>query len=209
MLRDIRTNYQQFKLEEDQLTEHPMELFRQWMNEAIQNKVEEPTAMTLSTCTDNEPDSRIVLLKGLAENGFIFYTNYNSKKGKQLQQNPQAALNFFWPPLERQVRVKGVISKLNKEESEAYFQSRPRDSQLGAWASPQSTEIGSRKELEDEYTRLSEQFKDEEIKMPEHWGGYLVSPTEIEFWQGRPNRLHDRFRYFLIDDKWQIKRLAP
>ncbi|WP_423127754.1 pyridoxamine 5'-phosphate oxidase [Gaoshiqia sp. Z1-71] len=209
MLRDIRTNYRQFKLDEKDLTKHPFQLFQQWLNEAIGQKLDEPTAMTLSTSVDNQPDSRIVLLKELNQNGFVFFTNYNSEKGRQLDHNQQVALNFFWAKLERQVRVKGAIHKLSEDLSAAYFRSRPRESQLGAWASDQSAEISNRQELEEKFSFFSEKFKDQEIEKPDYWGGYLVLPAEIEFWQGRPNRLHDRFRYYLTNGLWKVKRLSP
>lgn len=209
MLRDIRKNYQRSVLEADQLTLEPMELFQVWLNEAIQNNEEEPTAMTLSSCQNGQPDSRIVLLKEVKSTGFVFFSNYLSTKGKQLSDNNFAALNFFWPKAERQVRVRGVVEKLGESDSTNYFLSRPRDSQIGAWASPQSREISSREELENNFQYYNDLFKEKDINKPTNWGGYLVKPTEIEFWQGRPNRLHDRFRYYLIDNQWITKRLAP
>ena len=209
MLRDIRKNYQQDTLTPEQLTKHPVDLFQQWLNDAIVGKEDEPTAMTLSTCIKGQPDSRIVLLKELRHSGFIFYTNYMSIKGKQLSGNNMVALNFFWSKLERQVRIKGCVEKLADQASADYFKSRPRDSQIGAWASPQSREISSRSELDQNFSYFNELFKDQEIVKPANWGGYLVKPSEIEFWQGRPNRLHDRFRYFNEAENWKIKRLAP
>ncbi|MFV0376640.1 MAG: pyridoxamine 5'-phosphate oxidase [Mangrovibacterium sp.] len=209
MLRDIRKNYQNFVLEEQHLTSSPMELFARWLKNAIENSEEEPTAMTLSTCIKGQPDSRIVLLKEVDDFSFVFFSNYLSIKGKQLAENNLVALNFFWPKTERQVRVWGAAERLNEQQSALYFQSRPRDSQIGAWASPQSREISTREELDQNFTYYSELFKDKSISKPTNWGGYAVKPTEIEFWQGRPNRLHDRFRYYFRENCWQVKRLAP
>jgi pyridoxamine 5'-phosphate oxidase len=209
MLRDIRKNYQQFQLDEKDLTPHPFDLFQIWLKDAIKIKEDDPTAMTLSTCADGYPDSRVVLLKELNRKGFIFFTNYNSAKGRQIEKNSSVALNFFWPKPERQVRVKGMIEKLDHDQSVDYFHSRPRNSQLGAWASEQSSEIRDREVLESRFRYYEKLFEGQEIKKPEHWGGYLVMPTQIEFWQGRANRLHDRFRYVLENDKWMINRLAP
>lgn len=209
MLRDIRKNYQQFELSERDLTGQPFDLFRRWLDDAIRLKVDEPTAMVLSTSVDGQPDSRVVLLKELSIEGFVFFTNFSSSKGIQLEKNDRAALNFFWPVLERQVRVKGRVEKLQEQQVIDYFASRPRDSQLGAWASEQSSELQSREELEERFHRFAEQYSDRTINKPPHWGGYVVAPFEIEFWQGRPNRLHDRFRYFRTETGWQVKRLAP
>ncbi|WP_372772468.1 pyridoxamine 5'-phosphate oxidase [Mangrovibacterium sp.] len=210
MLRDIRKNYQKSELIEAKLPGEPIEFFQRWLNEAIQHEEEEPTAMTLSTAVNGEPDSRIVLLKGIDESGFVFFTNYLSTKGKQLNENGNVALNFFWPKLERQVRVKGFARKMDDDQSSDYFKSRPRDSQIGAWASPQSREISSREELDNNFEYYVKHFKKREINKPSNWGGYLVKAVEVEFWQGRPNRLHDRFRYFLnTENAWEIKRLAP
>lgn len=209
MLRDIRKNYQQCRLDEKDLTPHPYDLFQVWLTDAIKSKQDEPTAMTLATCADGHPDTRIVLLKELSREGFIFFTNYNSTKGRQIEKNKYVALNFLWTKLERQVRVKGIIQKLGIDQSTDYFHSRPRDSQLGAWASEQSSEIGNRDELESRFRHFQELFEGKEIGKPNHWGGYLVVPNEIEFWQGRQNRLHDRFRYLLENDRWIVKRLAP
>jgi pyridoxamine 5'-phosphate oxidase len=209
MLRDIRKNYEQFQLDEKDLTSHPFDLFQIWLSHAIENKQDEPTAMTLSTCADGYPDSRVVLLKELNKSGFIFFSNYNSAKGWQIERNKYVALNFFWAKPERQVRVKGAIEKLDTDLSTGYFHSRPRDSQLGAWASEQSSKIKDREELESRFSYYRKFFEGQEIKKPDHWGGYLVIPAQIEFWQGRANRLHDRIRYVLEGNKWLISRLAP
>ncbi|PTN09224.1 pyridoxamine 5'-phosphate oxidase [Mangrovibacterium marinum] len=208
MLRDIRKNYRHDFLDESKLTGHPLQLFQRWLDEAIQHE-EEPTAMTLSTVVDGQPDSRIVLLKQADEAGLVFFTNYHSHKGAQLEQNNQVAVNFFWPRLERQVRVKGRVEKLPDSRSAEYFKSRPRDSQLGAWASPQSREISSREELDERFAQFDKHFENLEIEKPPHWGGYLVKPAVVEFWQGRPNRLHDRFCYKLEAKQWTVQRLAP
>ncbi|MEL7587672.1 MAG: pyridoxamine 5'-phosphate oxidase [Prolixibacteraceae bacterium] len=209
MLKDIRRDYQQFRLDENGLSEHPYDLFRIWMKAAIDSKADEPTAMTLATCEDGIPDTRVVLLKELDAAGFIFFTNYASAKGRQIESNSHVALNFFWSKLERQVRVKGVVEKLKTERSVEYFRSRPRESQLGAWASDQSSEIAGREILESRFKHFEDMYQGKEVRKPDHWGGYLVAATEIEFWQGRPNRLHDRFRYKLEGSGWSVRRLAP
>jgi pyridoxamine 5'-phosphate oxidase len=210
MLRDIRNNYQKYKLEESTIPATPIHLFKLWLDEAIHNKVNEPTAMVLATTVNNEPDTRIVLLKEVSNNQFLFYTNYNSTKAKQIAENNQVAINFFWAELERQVRIKGIISKADDSLSEDYFNSRPRDSQLGAWTSAQSEVIKNRGELEQKFRDTTAQFEGLSIPKPTNWGGYQVNPTEIEFWQGRPGRLHDRIRYYKIDtNRWEYKRLSP
>lgn len=210
MLRDIRNNYQKHKLEEDSIPENPIALFNLWLNEAIHEQINEPTAMVLATSANGIPDTRIVLLKEIEGNNFLFYTNYNSAKAQQIAANPQVALNFFWPELERQVRVKGVISKVNDSLSEDYFNTRPRESQLGAWSSAQSEVLSSREELELKFHETTARYKNRPIPKPPHWGGYQVQPNEIEFWQGRPGRLHDRIRFYsIVKDEWQFKRLSP
>jgi pyridoxamine 5'-phosphate oxidase len=209
MLRDIRKDYQQFQLDEKDLTSHPFDLFQVWLNDAIESKEDEPTAMTLSTSVDGYPDSRIVLLKELNKRGFVFFTNYHSAKGSQIERNRSVALNFFWPKSGRQVRVRGVIEKLDNKQSINYFHSRPRNSQLGAWASEQSSQISNREVLESRFRYYEKLFEEQEIRKPDYWGGYLVIPTQIEFWQGRANRLHDRFLYSLENAIWLINRLAP
>lgn len=208
---DIRSDYKKHKLDEKHVLNNPIKQFKKWFEEALASIVMEPTAMNLATVSkNNTPASRIVLLKDIEKEGFVFYTNYQSNKGKELEDNPQAALTFFWPELERQVRIQGVVEKVSKEKSETYFKSRPRASQIGAWASPQSAVIADRKILEDREKQLNERFdKDEQLPKPEQWGGYMVKPLSIEFWQGRPSRLHDRLIYTLEGENWKISRLAP
>lgn len=210
MLRDIRTNYQKFELTEEKISKSPLDQMNIWLNEAISGKVKEPSAMVLSTIDlDGNPESRIVLLKELTTDGLIFYTNYHSKKGQQIDANSHVAANFFWPELERQVRIKGTVLKISEEISEEYFQSRPIESQLGAWASPQSRVIGNRRILDENFIHYQRYFQNHEMKKPPHWGGYLIRPEYFEFWQGRSNRLHDRIEFIPSDNKWIIQRLAP
>lgn len=210
-IASIRTDYTLGALSEESIAGNPIEQFRSWFQEAINKQVTEPNAMTLSTVSNEGlPAGRIVLLKDVDARGFSFYTNYSSDKGHELETNPNAALLFFWPELQRQVRITGKVEKLPKEVSDEYFQSRPRGSQLGALASPQSKEIVSRDELETALNTLEEQYATEDrIPKPEHWGGYVVVPSRIEFWQGRSNRLHDRLCFKLENDRWDLVRLAP
>jgi pyridoxamine 5'-phosphate oxidase len=210
-LSEIRKEYAQAQLEEHSVAINPIDQFHQWMQEAIAANVPEPTAMNLSTVTaEGRPRSRIVLLKGLEDGLFQFYTNYQSQKGKELDAKGACALTFFWPALERQIRIEGVAERISPEASEKYFQSRPRESQIGAWASPQSAVIGSRGLLEKRVQEITGRFKDvAALPKPHQWGGYGVTPHEIEFWQGRPSRLHDRLVYVRVDSHWEIRRLAP
>lgn len=209
-IADIRKDYQLKSLSEHEVDENPFTQFSVWWNEAVQSEIDEVNAMALSTVTDTgRPSSRIVLLKGYNEQGFVFFTNYSSNKGQQLSQNHFASLLFFWKELERQVRIEGVVSKVSEEESDAYFSSRPVGSRLGAWASPQSQKIAGREVLNKELIKFTEQFDQENIPRPTHWGGYRVNPTSIEFWQGRSNRLHDRILYEQVNNKWLVSRLAP
>ncbi len=210
-LSHIRTDYKKLQLDEKMMEKNPFLQFEKWMNEAISGNVIEPNAMTVSTVDANgKPSSRIVLLRGLTEKGFVFFTNYESKKGTDLLHNPFVALNFFWPALERQVRVEGKVSKISYEESLAYFQSRPKESQISAWASPQSNEIENREILEEKVKALEKQYSEEALlPKPDFWGGYLITPSYFEFWQGRANRLHDRLVFELLENKWAIKRIAP
>ena len=210
-IADLRQNYTLAGLSEADLVFDPIAQFNIWFQQALDGDLIEPNAMTLATATsDGKPSARIVLLKGVDPRGFVFYTNYESQKGQELIANPYAALVFHWDKLERQVRIEGRVTKLAKEESEAYFHSRPKASQLGAWASAQSRAIANREVLEQKLADLQTQYQDETIPIPEHWGGFRVIPSRVEFWQGRPSRLHDRLVYNLQDDgSWQIKRLSP
>lgn len=210
MLRDIRNNYQKDELSESSIDENPLNQFKHWLDDALKENVKEPTAMVLSTLDANgNPDSRIVLLKEILPEGLVFFTNYNSRKGQQILANNYVSALFFWAETERQVRIKGIAEKIPEQDSENYFLSRPLDSQLGAWASPQSQIIESREVLDDNYSRFQEYFRENRIKKPPHWGGFLIRPVCIEFWQGRPNRLHDRLEYVLSGNSWHIHRLAP
>src|SRR5450755_2705469 len=207
----LRQDYVAQGLRRADLEPDPIKQFSKWFGEAAAAEIRDVNAMCLSTATcDGIPSSRIVLLKAISERGFVFYTNYSSAKAKELEQNPRAALNFFWVQLERQIRINGTVEKTSREESEKYFQSRPPGSQLGAWASHQSEVIPNREALEKKLADVTERFGSGEIPLPEDWGGYRVVPETIEFWQGRTNRLHDRFRYSRErDGSWIIERLAP
>ncbi|TAE55331.1 MAG: pyridoxamine 5'-phosphate oxidase [Bacteroidetes bacterium] len=207
----IRKDYLLKRLDEHETQADPILQFEQWFQEAIRAEVPEPNAMSLSTVEQGRPSSRIVLLKGFDSQGFVFYTNYLSRKGGEIASNPFVALNFFWPDLERQVRIEGLAGKTSAAESDAYYQSRDRGSRIGAWASPQSRVIPAREFLEARVAEVSSQFEGQElIPRPEHWGGYRVVPDYLEFWQGRKSRLHDRLTYRLSENGvWQRERLAP
>ena len=208
---EIRKEYTQKALVESGIEADPVRQFNIWWQDALEAKIIEVNAMTLATASaDGMPSARTVLMKGFSEKGFTFFTNYNSFKGQQLSENPKAALLFFWEELERQVRITGIVGKISSEESNAYFQSRPRPSQVGAVVSPQSQVIESRQWLDEKYKDVLKQFENANVQRPAHWGGYIVRPVIIEFWQGRPGRLHDRIQYSLLaDGKWKIERLAP
>ncbi len=210
-LEDLRTEYKKASLLERDVRPNPFDQFRIWFDEAIKAGVPEPNAMGAATVgADGQPTNRIVLLKGLDDASFVFYTNYESEKGQHLAQNPRIGLNFFWMELERQVRIDGTVSKVDRETSRIYFQSRPRLSQIGAWASKQSTFVKDREYLEEEMARLDVQYKDvDPIPVPDDWGGYRVDPHYIEFWQGRRSRLHDRIAYVKQGDVWTIQRKSP
>ncbi len=209
-LHDLRQEYRTAQLTENDVDDDPILQFGKWFTAAVAAKLYEPNVMTLATADRyGKPSARIVLLKGFDENGFVFYTNYESKKGQDLQENPQAALVFFWPELERQVRIEGLVSKVDPETSASYFHSRPAGSQIGALASPQSKVLDSRESLEKKAVALTQLYEGKEIPCPTHWGGYLIEPTHLEFWQGRASRLHDRIVYDLVDGSWIINRLAP
>lgn len=211
-IQQLRREYAQASLDERDVAENPFEQFQKWFEEALNSNVLEPNAMTLATSdAAGNPSARIVLLKGLTDDGFVFFTNYRSRKGEELAQNSRACLLFFWKELERQVRIEGAASKISEAVSTEYFQSRPKASQIGASVSPQSQIIESRELLEQKYQEIAEKYKDSDVlPRPAHWGGYAVKPEKIEFWQGRPSRLHDRILYSLTDSKiWKIERLAP
>ena len=210
-IADIRKDYFHKSLDETEVESNPIKQFDCWWKEALEANINEVNAMTVATSSAaGMPSARIMLLKGFSEKGFVFFTNYNSFKGQQLTENPRVCLVFFWKELERQVRITGIIEKTSDAESDAYFQSRPKASQVGAITSPQSQVIESRQWLDDRYKKLTEQSEKIAIQRPVHWGGYLVKPVIIEFWQGRTGRLHDRIQYSLLDDgSWKIERLAP
>jgi pyridoxamine 5'-phosphate oxidase len=207
----LRRDYALMSLSEGDVDADPIVQFTRWFEQALAGEITEPNAMTVATATrDGVPSARMVLLKGFDERGFVFYTNYESQKGRELAENPVAALVFHWVELHRQVRVAGVVERVSAEESDAYFQSRPRGSRLGAWVSHQSAVLTGREELEVRLAALVAQYGEGEIPLPPYWGGYRVIPASVEFWQGRPSRLHDRLRYSRQpDDSWRIERLSP
>jgi pyridoxamine 5'-phosphate oxidase len=210
-IADIRKDYQLQSLLEKDIEKNPINQFSTWWNQAIESQIDEVNAMTLATVDANhKPSARIVLLKEFDENGFVFFTNYNSKKGLDMLSNKNVALVFFWKELERQVRIEGKVEKVSGDISDTYFNSRPEMSRIGAWASPQSTVIPSRETLETNFQQYQTEFEKKEINRPQHWGGYIVKPELIEFWQGRSSRLHDRIVYGKDgDNEWKINRLAP
>ncbi len=206
----MRADYTFAGLREADLEPDPHAMFLRWFGEAQDAGVVEPNAMVLATVSpDARPSARTVLLKGVSEAGFVFFTNYESRKAHELDAGPHCALLFGWYQLQRQVRVEGTVRRTTREETAAYFASRPRDSQLGAWASPQSSVVGSREELDAMYAAVADRFAGEDVPAPDHWGGYLVMPEAMEFWQGRSGRMHDRLRYRRGGDGWVIERLAP
>jgi len=210
-IADIRKDYQLQTLSEADIATDPIVQFGRWWDDAVKSEIVEVNAMTLATADKNGmPSARIVLLKEYDEKGFVFFTNYNSRKGEELLQNPNACLVFFWKELERQVRIVGSTQKISMEESIAYFNKRPDGSKIGAWASPQSLAVAGKVWLKETFDYYRERFKHGEIPKPPHWGGYRVKPIKIEFWQGRPSRMHDRMQYTLqTDGSWTIERLAP
>ena len=207
----LRREYTDAGLDEQDVDANPFKQFEKWFHEAIDAKLDLPDAMTLATATsEGIPSARIVLLRGHDERGFVFYTDYESQKGEELAENPNAALVFYWRELDRQVRITGQVSKVSRENSNNYFQSRPVDSRLAALASKQSAIIPDRAVLEEQFKQLAAQYQDKEIPLPSDWGGYRLSPNMIEFWSGRPSRLHDRLRYTQQpDDSWRIERISP
>lgn len=210
-LASLRKEYTKAALDGKSVLPDPVSQFNKWFDEAVNAQIPEPNAMNLATVNEmGRPASRMVLLKGVENNKFVFYTNYQSRKGKELDTNPACSLTFFWPELERQVRIEGVASRIDEKRSESYFQTRPRTSQIGAWASPQSSFIADRSLLEERAKQLEEKFKGQTVlPKPIQWGGYEIDPLMIEFWQGRPSRLHDRILYTKDDGVWRINRLAP
>lgn len=209
-IADIRKEYMRESLTEGDVELDPFLQFTRWWKEAVGSDITEVNAMTLATCNKQGiPSARTVLLKDYDKDGFVFFTNYQSRKARDIDENPHATLLFFWKELERQVRIEGRIEKVNTAESDQYFHSRPEGSRIGAWASPQSTVISSRDEIEDKVRHYQAKFETEPIPRPPHWGGYRVIPVHIEFWQGRPSRLHDRILYSLEGNNWLISRLAP
>jgi pyridoxamine 5'-phosphate oxidase len=210
-ISSIRREYMRESLSESDVHSDPFRQFDRWWAEALKADIDEVNAMTLSTLsTSGFPGSRIVLLKGYDDHGFVWYTNYESRKGRELTEHPKASLLFFWKELERQIRIEGVCERVSSEESDTYFNARPEGSRIGAWASPQSKTIESREILDRNIAEISERFSDTPIYRPPHWGGYRLKPVMLEFWQGRPSRLHDRIRYDLQDGEgWKLTRLAP
>ena len=207
-IRDLRRDYNRTVLDESVLLDNPLDLFKNWLEEAVDNELKEPNAMALSTVSQNKPKTRIVLLKQVINGNFLFFTNYNSNKGKEIEANPNVCLTFFWEELQRQVRVEGIAKKSDETISNEYFQMRSKDSQIAAWTSPQSEKI-TKEELENNLKFYQEKFKDSSVPRPDHWGAYEITPTSIEFWQGGPNRLHHRFLYEKNKNTWNKKRLGP
>jgi pyridoxamine 5'-phosphate oxidase len=215
-VRDLsaeRVDYAGVELLEATVPNQPVVLFESWLADALlardQGRLAEPTAMVLATCDENRPSARTVLLKSVSAAGFVFYTNYSSRKGTQIAANPAVALLFGWYALQRQVRIEGVAEPVSRAESEDYFSTRPRGSQLGAWASAQSSVVAGREELDEAYAAVEQRFAGQDVPCPPFWGGFLVTPTMVEFWQGQPSRMHDRLRYTRTDGDWTLTRLAP
>lgn len=209
-INKLRRDFSGQPFEEENALKNPMEQFDVWFKEAVDAKLLDPSAVSVTTVSSKgKPSTRIVYLRGESDDGFIFYTNYNSEKGKDIEQNNQVALNFFWGELNRQVRVEGVVEKITDEASDAYFNKRPRESQIGAWASNQSELLLNREALEAKVVYFTDKFKGSEVPRPSHWGGYIVKPNQLEFWQGRPSRLHDRIVYVNSNGDWKQSRISP
>lgn len=209
-INSLRHDFTRQTLDEQDVNADPVLQFEKWFKEAVDAKVNEPNAMGISTVSAaGKPSSRIVLLRNFDKNGFVFYTNYNSRKGAEINENPHAALLFFWPELERQVRIEGILKKQTPDESSRYFNSRPRESKLGAWTSEQSKVIENRTVLDKAYAESEKKYPGEEVPRPSFWGGYVLIPEHLEFWQGRASRLHDRILYSLENKNWKIERLSP
>lgn len=208
-LEHMRKHYQRTELHEEQICSDPIEQLQRWLEEAVKAEVPEPNAMSLSTCIDGRPSSRMVLLRRLDPSGLVFYTSYFSRKGRELDDNPFAAALFYWPQLERQVRVEGSVQRVADDESDAYFASRPRGHQIGAWASEQSEPVENRELLDQRMRDYEERFEGEEVPRPHSWGGYAIVPERVEFWQGRLNRMHDRLEFVRAHGAWSVRRLQP
>lgn len=209
-ISELRKRYTKSGLIESELPDNPIELFKKWFDEAVSSEVVEPNAMALATVSPaGTPNVRMVLLKGINDSSVVFYTNYNSRKAKDLEANSTASCTFWWAELERQVRLSGTVKKVSSTVSENYFRSRPKESQIGAWASNQSKPVAGREELEADFKTISERYEGKDVPKPEHWGGYEILIKEMEFWQGRPGRLHDRIYYQVTSGKWNRQRLAP
>ena len=209
-LKNLRLNYKKSSIDFKNLEDNPIFFFLKWFDDALEVNKDEANACVLSTVSvENKPSSRVVLLKSVNEKGFTFFTNYKSKKSLDIQNNPNVSLNFYWPELERQVRIMGIVEQISTKDSDEYFKNRPRESQMGAWLSHQSTSIGLYYDFIDTLNKLESTFKGKDVERPLHWGGYCVIPSKIEFWQGRPSRLHDRLLYELDENVWNKKRLAP
>jgi pyridoxamine 5'-phosphate oxidase len=210
VIQKLRSEYAQQELNEADVDNNPFQQFEKWIREAISADVIEPHAMSLATVgRDVQPSSRIVLLRDFGPKGFVFFTNYNSRKGHEILTNPHASLLFFWPQVERQVRIEGILEKVNADVSDAYFKSRPRESKLGAWVSEQSQPVKDKDILKQKFIELSEKYPGEEVPRPSYWGGYLLKPSVMEFWQGRPGRLHDRIQFSMVNRNWIMRRLSP
>lgn len=209
-IANLRQNYTKGGLTKADIPENPVDFLRKWIDEAISAEVMEPNAISLATVSpDGFPNTRFVLLKGIDEHSVYFFTNYKSQKGLELQKTPKAAVAIWWPELERQIRFRGGVVKTSREKSENYFHSRPKESRIGAWVSNQSSPVESREKLQEKYNRIEKRFADKEIPKPEHWGGFKITIQEIEFWQGRTGRLHDRIKCTKINDHWNKERLQP
>ena len=209
-LKNLRLNYKKSSIDFKNLEDNPVSFFLKWFDDALKVNKDEANACVLSTVSvENKPSSRVVLLKSVNEKGFTFFTNYKSNKSLDIQNNPNVSLNFYWPELERQVRITGIAEQISPKDSDEYFKNRPRESQMGAWLSHQSTSIGLYYDFMDTLNKLESSFKGKDIERPLHWGGYCIIPSRIEFWQGRPSRLHDRLLYEFDENVWNKKRLAP
>lgn len=208
-IEHMRTSYERTELHEDQICSDPIEQLRRWLEEAVKGGVPEPNAMSLCTCANGRPSARVVLLRRLDSGGLVFFTSYFSRKGREIEENPSAAVLFYWPQLQRQIRVEGTAARIPEDESDAYFASRPRGHQLGAWASEQSEPVENRELLDQRMRDYQERFEGEEVPRPHSWGGYALVPDRFEFWQGRPNRMHDRLEFTQSHGVWSVRRLQP